>query len=54
MATNSDLIKVINNCIWREQRRIENAKKTIDDAESEIIELKEELLNLGAELPIGE
>jgi hypothetical protein len=54
LSNNSDLIQVLKNALYRADRRIENAKKVIDDAEYEKIGLKRELLDLGVELPLGE
>jgi len=54
LSNNFDLIQVLKNALHLADRRIENAKKVIDDAESKKIELKRELLDLGIELPLGE
>jgi predicted kinase len=54
LSNNSDLIQVLKNALYRADRRIENAKLVIDDAEIEKIGLKRELLDLGVELPLGE
>jgi hypothetical protein len=48
MSENSELIRVIKNCLAREQ------EKKIRVAEAEIAKLKLEILELGEELPLGE
>jgi hypothetical protein len=44
---NATLIQVLKDELFREQQRIERAEK-------EIIRIKNELLELGVELPLGE
>lgn len=44
MSKDSTLIQVLKEAIWREQERIERAQ-------AEIVKLKQELSDLGVELP---
>lgn len=46
-ASNNALIQVIKDAIFREQQKIEEAKK-------EIFKLESELYDLGVELPLAE